>query len=542
MYLIMELRLQILLLILASLLLGSCNTYKYLDPLQDQAYLVENEIQLKSEHKIKKKGNLKYELTTLYKQKANDDFLFFVPRQWFYYNLQDTIDKSDFIKGWKRWQMRQFGQEPSIFNRSLMESSEENMKYYLQHKGYFNADVEAFVEYQGKSEQKIKVIYQVTPGKQLLIDSVAYFSEDSLVQNIVRNDQENSFLKPGSPVEVQSYEQEIRRISSLLRNQGYAYFQPQYISQLTGDSLQSGGVLLEVEILTPGGQDAHKTYTIGDIFIHPNYNPSEPNFSALDSMGNGIYYYSDTVEYNVNPKTIIDNIYLHKDSLYRQIDYDKTNQQLSNLGVFQFVTIKEKRDPENETQLNFQIFLTPNKRFEFGLDGEINTSNSPFVNAQLVGISGNTSFRHRNLFKGAELFIGNGEIGCDFNPLGFGRESNLPIFNTWDISLQTDLYYPKFVDYFGIWNGLHKLRILNSGFFEEVVEKASTRLTLSYSYLKNINFYTINSFDAAFGYDFRLANRARYQINHFAVDYFNPIPFEAFQKFIGRQPVFGTKL
>ncbi|MCB0640677.1 MAG: BamA/TamA family outer membrane protein, partial [Phaeodactylibacter sp.] len=537
MYLMPRHRPFFLLLFPLTLLLGGCNTYKYLDQEKDQAYLIENEIQLKSELKIKKKGNLKYELTTLYKQKPNERFLFFIPRQWFYYNVQDTIGKSDFTKGWKRWQMKQFGEEPSIFNRSQMEASERNMKYYLQHKGYFEADVEAFVEYQGKSDQKIKVIYQVSPGRQLLIDTLVIKSQDTVIRKLVEGFSENSILAPGTPVAAQSYEQEVRRLTRLLRNEGYAYFQPQYFSELVGDSLGNGGVRLEMEILNPPGRKTHPTYRVGNIYIHPNYDPSSPNFPPLDTISKGIFFYSDTLPYTVTPKTLTDKIFLRKDSLYRQLDYDRTNQQLSNLGIFQYVTIKEERDPNNEFQLNFKIFLTPNKRFEFGLDGEVNTSNSPFVGAQLVGISGKTSLRHRNLFKGAELFVGNGEIGFDFDPLAIGKnDPDRPLFRTWDIALQTDLYFPKFVDYFSIWRTLTKVKLMKSAFFAEVEEKASTRLTLSYNYLKNINFYTINSFNAAFGYDFRLANRARYQVNHFAIDFFNPIPFDAFNELLKNNP------
>ncbi|MBK7410746.1 MAG: hypothetical protein IPJ40_23445 [Saprospirales bacterium] len=71
---------------------------------------------------------------------------------------------------------------------------------------------------------------------------------------------------------------------------------------------------------------------------------------------------------------MLNTLYLKKGDLFSQDNYDRTNRQLSNLGIFRFVTLKAEPDPDIAGQINFRIYLTPNKRFEFGTDLEVNTS------------------------------------------------------------------------------------------------------------------------------------------------------------------------
>ena len=517
--------------LLVALLATGCSTTKFLK--DDQEFLVKNRIEIVSPVKIKKKRNLQNELATLYKQKPNENFFFFIPKEWFYYRLQDTVGKSRFSRGWKRWQMRQFGEEPSIFDPERAEGTERAMQFYLQNKGYFKAKVESFTEYQDRRKnQKVVVTYRVEPRQRYLISDVSFSSSDTTIDRLLQEIKPNTVLEPGSPVDVSLYDQEVKRVTDYLRNQGYAYFIRNFVSGLEGDS-SNNQVDLSLEVLPPPNDSVHRVYRIGNVYIYPQYNPSEPTENRIDSIGPGIYFISTDGEYGVKPKTLINALYFKKGDLYRQIDFDRTNRALGNLGIFRFVTIKDERDPNNQELLNYRIFLTPNKRFEIGTDIEVNTSNSPFVGRRLLGVAGNLSFRHRNLFKGAELFVGNAETGLDLNLSNLRNLSQL--VTTLDIRLQTNLYYPKFVDYIHLWRGLSRIGFLRDGFYEEVKEKASTRIGLSYNYIEQFDFtknqegrdttlqlYVINSFNASFGYDFRLSNRNRFLINHVGIDYLSP--------------------
>ena len=499
--------------IIGVLLLSACQTTKYLGP--EEVFLEDNKIELKTDQQIKKKGSFKYELSTLYKQKPNSKFLF-VPREWYYYRLQDTLDQSKFSKGFKRWRMRQFGEEPVLHDPVLTEKTERAMEYYLHHKGYFLAKVQSFSEYKDAEQKKVVVSYEVKPGRQYLIDTVEMISRDTQILKLLYAKQKATFLKKGSPVDEDLYEKEVNRIVNYLRTQGYAYFNSQYISSLEADSSRFEAKLT-LEILLPPKDSVHRTYHVGNLYIYPEFDPSNPIPTRIDSIAPGVFFMRDSSEYKIRDKVLLSTLFLKKGDLFNQENYDRTNRQLNKLGIYRFVTIKGEPDPDIPGQINFRIHLTPNKRFELGSDLEVNTSNSPFIGRRLLGVSGNVSFRHRNLFKGAELFINNLEGGVDLNLF-----DTTNLINTVDIRLQSDLYLPKFVDYLGLYALLDKARVIRRPFYIALQDKGATRISLSYNYLERIDLFSINSLNAGFGYDFRPSNRHRYIINHLRIDYLSP--------------------
>ena len=500
------------------ILLSACNTTKYLGP--DEIFLEENKIELKTDQQIKKKGNFKYELSTLYKQRPNTSFLF-VPREWYYYKLQDTLDNSNFTKGFKRWRMRQFGEEPVFYDPPLTESTERAMEYYLQSKGYFLAKVQSFYDYTDRKNKKVEVSYEVKPNRQYLIDTVEFASRDTQILNILRAEQRSSFLNPGNPVDVSLYEKETGRIVNLLRNKGYAYFGSNSIASLEADSSNYKARLI-LEILLPPNDSIHRTYTVGNLFLYPDYDPTSTGPSRIDTIAEGIYFLGDSTGYKIREKVLLRSLYLKKGDLFRQDNFDRTNRQLNNLGIFRFVTLKAEPDPDIPGQINFRIFLTPNKRLEFGSDLEVNTSNNPFVPGQLLGVSGNVSFRHRNLFRGAESFVSNIEGGVDLNLASLGKMDTTSLISTLDLRVQSNLFLPKFIDFMGFYSLLDKIHILRHPFYSALVDRGATRISMSYNYLDRIELFTLYTLNAGFGYDFRPSNRHRYLINHFGIDYFSP--------------------
>jgi outer membrane protein insertion porin family len=499
-----------------AFLLASCNTAKYLGP--DESFLDKNRIEFKTTEQIKKKGNLKSELSTLYKQEPNGRF-FFIPREWFYYNVQDTLGRSNFVRGYRRWMMRQFGEEPVIYKAQEAEATERSMEYFLQHKGYFLANVQSFSEYSDRKQKKVTITYEIHPNRQYLIDTVAFISRDTQVQRHLRDIRKNTLLRRGSPLDASLYDQESARIVNYLRNQGYAYFNQNYLASLEADSAEFG-VRLTMEALLPPNDSLHRTYTVGDIYFYPNYSPSGPPPDNIDTVAAGIYFIGSNSDFKIRERTLLNTLYLKKGELFRQDNYDRTNRQLNNLGLFRFVTLKAEPDPDVHGRLNFRIYLTPNARFSYGTDLEVNTSNSPFIGRRLLGVSGNVSFRHRNFFRGAELFITSFEGGLDLNLSKLNQVDSL--INTVDLRYQSDLYFPKFIDFFGAYRLLDKLKLVRHPFYVALRDRGATRLSVGYNYLERINLFSLNSLNVGFGYDFRPSSRHRYIINHFGIDYLSP--------------------
>lgn len=519
---------------------AGCNTTKYLQ--NDQILLASNEIKLTSDKKIPNKRNLAYELTTLYKQVPNTNTTIppFVPREWWWFYVKNKPDGRDSSKI-NRFILREWAEPPVIYDEELAEATARSMQFYLQNKGYFDAVVVPDDNIR-KNNKKIDVTYLVHPNQLYTIDTTIFTSSDTVIQRILNSIHEESLLKKGEAVSAELYNLEANRITTYLRNNGYAFFYPNFIAPLQGDSLNKE-VRLELEVLPPGGNTQHQIYTIGDIFVFPDYDPLQQDTVFMDTIINGVHFYSPDKEMRIRPQVLLDAIQLESGELYRQENFDLTNQRLNALGVFRFVSVRQEIDSLRPDVLNYRILLTRTPRMEFGTDVEVNYADRNLgrnYRVNLIGLALNLSLSNRNLFGGAESLTSNVQTGVEINPAGLGNNT---FWNTVDIRLQAQLNIPKFVDYLGLWKGLynigHKKGQEPSGFYKLLDQQAITRLTGSYNYVSLLNFYDYYLLNAAYGYDVQQSNTHRILINHIGIDYLSPDTKPQFDTILMQNPFLG---
>lgn len=526
-----------------ALALTSCNTTKFLNV--DQFLLKGNDIKVQGQ--VKNKRQLKYELSTLYKQKENSKVLLnlFFPREWFYFKTQGPGDTTRFDK----WQRRVLGEPPSIYAPSLAQATVESMELLLHRKGYYNAEVFYDDNIKGK---KAYVTYFVTPKRQFAIDTVFFSSSDPGIDTILQKIKGQTELKRGRGVEGSLYERERDRITRYLRNNGYAFFYPNFIAPLEADTtLKPQTANLYLDVLPPLDDSTHQVYWVGNITILPEYDPGEGEVNLRDTVINGYLFKAPDSDFLVKPQVIMNAIHLKTGERYSQENFDKTNRQLSVLGIFRFVRLKQVIDSTRQNVLNFRVELTPNYKMELGLNIELNYTNrsTSVTGNNLIGISLSPTLRNRNLLRGAELLATSLLAGVEINPIA---SSDSTFFNTVDLRLQGDLYLPKFQDYLGLWRKLNRLnlnkkkRLEGRDFYTLIKENAATRISASFGYLEVLDWYRYNLFNASFGYDFQRSNTHRYIINHIGIDYLDPVTQPRFDSLLSLNPFlqrsFGEQL
>jgi len=525
------------------LVLSSCNTTKYLD---DGEYLLRgNSIKLKDAGNIERKRALKYELSTLYKQTENSRF-FFIPREWFYFVTQDDKDTTKF----DRWQRRVIAEEPVIYDPELRTATEDAMRYYLQYKGYFNAKVYSDPLERGK---KMRVTYQVQPNRQFTVDTIEFLSADPKVDSLLQAISHRTVLQEGTPIDGELYERERDRITTYLRNHGYANFFNSYIAPLEADTTVAGKqAAIKLEVLPPPEDSVHQVYQVGDIRVYMDYIPGQEDSIRLDSVVGGILFRTSHPFFRVKPSTILSAIYLKEGSLYSQSDYDQTNKQLAGLGVFRFVRIKQQVDSLHPNRLDFRIELTQEERMQVGIDMELNyASRSATGIGNLIGLGVSPSFRHRNLLKGAELLITEFNTGVEFNPAP-SAISNGQFWNTVDLGLQTDIYLPRYIDYLHLARRLNKAKLKGQSLFlpassyQKLRENAATHISANFNYLLILDFYEYYLFTGTYGFDYQSASNRSLSLNHVGIDYLFPRTAANFDSLLNFNPFldrsFGEQL
>ncbi len=505
----------ILLLILFSVifLLPACNTNKYLE--DGETYVHKNNIILNAEQRIKGKGNLKDELATLYKQRPNKRFLKITrSKLWFYYKTDEPQDTSRMDRLYKKF----FAEKPQIYNEQLTEETAENMKYFLRNKGYHDAEVSYTANHRAHTSI---VDYHVDLKNLYTIDTIKFHSDNPNILSLLNKNHETSYLKSGENVDGKLYDLEVNRITDLLRNEGYAYFIPNYVGGLEGDSTNyKVNALLSVLI----GEDvaAQQTYNIKDILVYPKYYPGEDNTETADTIINGIKYIHKGSDSGVRYSALEEAIYFKLGDLYKQNDFDATTKRFNELGVYKFVSIKFEPDELETNKLNVKIMLTPSKKYVIGYNVDLNNSRYALDDVTLIGTGVSFNLRNRNLRRSAGLMINNIEIGTEVNPFSATQDSS-QFFNTVDIKLESDFLIPRFVDPLKIWRGMNRINLVSDKFYKVLQENATTKISASYNYLAQFQFRSHNLFNANFlGYSLNLRSGHQLSLNHFGVNYFSP--------------------
>ena len=492
------------------LLLFSCNTTKYLQ--EDEAFLKKSEIKFETAYKIKKSKKLAGDLLGIVKQKPNTKFLL-INRRWFYYKSRKKQQKKD------RKSRRLIAEYPSIYSELLATETAKSMEYFLDKKGYYHAQVR--FETSIKNKQAV-VTYIVNPKRLFTVDTITFISKDTAIQCILNDISPATLFKKGNPVSNQLYEEEKQRIRTHLRNVGYRNFYVNYFDQLifSTDTSKIAQLTLSLKVFPINDSTFHKTYQVGDIYVHPYYNPQKEERYLKDSVINGIHFMlPKEKKYEVRSDVIACRIFLKKGALYSQKDYNKTIQNLGTLGIFKFANIDEKIINDTTASIDFNIYLPANQRRSVGgnLEYKNTTSLNSVSNSNLNGIETSLSYQDKNAFGGSELFNASLRFG-----LQVGRNTAGSFIDNYDISPQFDLSIPKFRDLFGFVRLMNNIGVFGDKFYGSLLENANTKLTLGLNWTQRRDFWTYFSADISLGYEIQKNPNRRYFIKQFGINIFQP--------------------
>lgn len=511
-YLFIKEKLPVLLFIGCTLLFAACNTTKYLE--SDEYLLNKIDTKLDKDADIKKPSNLKGELVQFYKQEPNTNFLF-VPREWYYYKNQDPGDTT-----WiKKWSKNSLGEKPTILDTNRIRTTTVEMQNYLRNKkGYYQATVYDTIIYKNK---KAEVLYFVDPKQRYVINSLEYFTLDSVINKKIKSLEEGSLLKVGDPVDALSFNVEKQRIVTALQNSGYANFSLNYVS-IKGDSTGLDHSWdIYYEILPPSDSTVHKKYRVGDIEVYTDFNQFQNNKTLKKEEIYDKLYFRESEDFLVKPSIIDNKIFLKKYDVFNTKTYEKTVQKLFNLDAYRFIKLASNINPEQDSLIDYKILMTPQVyRWAFDIGNDFFYSNRSRAPQNLVGFSIGGSLENRNTFGGSETFKISAETGFEFVVLSSESNSgNDGFINTFSLGINNTLEFPKFTNGFNLMKFGNKLGLIKDHTISKMDEEATSRLSLGYNLIDILQDYKIFTVSTSYGYDIRINNRSRISFNQTGFDY-----------------------
>ncbi len=506
-------------------LFSACWTDRYLEP--EQRYLTSNYVVLKHEGLIGyDAGLLTDELSALIgrNQTPNSKTILGITqrRRWLYF------------KGQRNGKTYKRAQAPVYCDTTLSNKVAQQMTYYMQMRGFF--DAKTTVAYRFRRKTKADVMYIVNSGPRYLIDTVRWQSKDTLIQKILDETVQLTALQRGAPLSSGMYEAERQRILRNLRNRGYYFFALNYIATLDADTTgTNANVWVSVQ---PGDSLSKRPFYLGDITVEPRFVPGllgeAKKTPSLDTviLGKRFLYYGGRQD--VRLEVLANRIFLKTGQLFNQDSLERTIKQLDNLGLYKFVSVRPIRNPETGL-LDVNILLTP--YLKIAVSSGIDANFATLSDGQLsVGAAMSGSTRNRNLFGGAEKLNLSANVGTDlFFPSGTtGGPTDAYRFAP-SVRIRGDYTTPSIVDPFGVWKQAKKWRALSTSQYATLKDQGNTRLSVDYQYNLSIGYESYQSLSARSG--FSLQNGAwRIEFNPVALSYYSHTGFAIFDSIAKDNP------
>ncbi len=485
-------------LLLLLFIVSACNTTRFVP--EDKYLLRMASIQMQDKQEVEKD-----ELEGYIKQKPNTRILGVFP---FHLSVYNTLSRGK-EKKYKTKLKNVIGEEPVIYDAYRVDKTVTQLKQFLDNKGYYHADVSKEVVF---GERKAFVFYKVTCNEPYRIRNISIQINDSLISKLVLNDTLNrTLLKRKAVFDSQVLEKERIRLTRMLKNKGYYTFNKELVTYLADSALNSNQVDITLKIKRPvtgatisDSLGSSLPYRVNKVYVLldvPAKKLSNEERAAFDTLviDNHHYIYRGS-EPDIKFETLFSKIKIKPDSLFRIDDADRTYKNLSGLQQFRFINIKfaEQALLQQDSLQPLDCYIRLSQLTAQSYQIELEATNSE----NHWGLGGNLLYRHKNFYRGAEIFDIKFSGAFEFlrnTVLEDESSSSLPAY--FEYGIESKVRIPKF------WLPFN----LKASKFDEQYQP-KTNFTANYNYQKR-PYYTRTLLNAGYGYSWTTHDKYRHYLN-----------------------------
>ncbi len=341
-----------------------------------------------------------------------------------------------------KWMTKAFGKQPVLMSWVNPELRAQVAEGVLHNHGYFNGYV-GYNVIQQKNPKTAKIAYDVHPGRLYTLDSIGYFGFPAEADSLIHATSAEATIHKGDPFVVSRLDAERQRIGSLLRNNGYYYYQPSYASYLADTFVVDGRAQLQLRMANDVPVEATHKWYIGRVTINMKKNFRE---QATDSVV-GRYF---TVRYSgkkppIRTRVLMADMKLRPRQLYSYDNYQQSVAKINAMGLF---SMTDFTFTPCDTSLTSHLSpltpradtldLTLNCVFDKPWDFYIETN----FNARTIGRIGpelRMGVTRRNAFRGGEKIDVNVHGSYEWSTSG---GSNM---NNYDYGADASIEFPRII-------------------------------------------------------------------------------------------------
>ena len=388
------------------------------------------------------------------------------------YNLANP-DKDNWWNNFKR----KVGEAPVLLDMALTQRSAQNLKTYMNSRGYYSSRVDFEVD-TTRRRKRAYVTYRTHQGEPYRITSISYDFRDRQLQPIIESDSAASLLRVGNIFNITELDKERERIATFLNDRGYYDFSVnniEYRVDTLGGNRKVGIRMIVKRNITgydergQAIQENNRIYRISEINVMPDYNPTvdseEQQLTNLDTVRyKGLNIISNGTP-NVRPAVLHSAIPLTPNTIYNASLVNRTYGEIMALGYFKSARIAfepidtgeadttfvhyagdgrtayspTKFDNIKEGNLRCYILGSPTLKQSFNVELEGSTTSS------FYGLSATVGYQNRNLFRGVETLNTAVTFGYEYMkaPNTSKRKAN-------ELGFSVGLAFPRFIAPFHI--------------------------------------------------------------------------------------------
>ncbi len=466
--------------------ISACSTTKYLAPGQKlydggEVKITDKENTTKAEAKA-----LSTDLNTLLRPQPNSKILGLRFKLWVYDKTQTKK-----VRGIRHYLHTHIGEPPVLVSAVDLDKNGKILQNRLQNESYFLAQINGDTVSKKKSLIS-KAVYSIQTGPAYHYNKIVFpGAKDNDLDTAVAGTANQTLLKVGDKYNLDVIKAERIRIDARLKERGFFYFAPEDLI-MRYDSSSVGGHKVDMFVtIKPSTPDqARWIYKIRNIYVYSRYSLRDTSVNP-DSATQYRWYHVIDRRKTVHPYVFKNTVLLHPGDIYNRTEHTNSLNRFIELGPFSYVKNRFDDVTPDSPFLDVSYYLTQYKKKS--LSAEIIARQT---SANYDGTQFNLTFKNKNTFKGAELLSVTAFVSTDKQ---FGSYHNG--YDVYQFGIQPSISWPRFISPFNFTT--------DNAFIPRTV------LTTGYTYIDREKLYTLNSFNASWGY--------QWKPNLYKTNVFNPI-------------------
>ncbi len=334
-----------------------------------------------------------------------------------------------------KWFFNTFATEPVLISKVNPELRAEVATEVLKYYGYFHGKVEPEIITDKKNPKKAKVRYIVTLNEPYRYDSIEYCNFPASADSLIKATWRRRLIKDNEQFDAAAMEEERTRLSKLFRENGYYYYQPDYIKFLADSINKSGKIGIRVQPERNLPARISRTWKFGKTSILVMQG-NDKHRTDTNSLGKNPKYYFFGKTYPVKYGALRKNIHIKPGEEYSYEEQQNIYKKLGQMNIFSNISLELKPRGESDT-LDINITTQLDKPYDFTF--ELNATSKS--NDQ-IGPGSKISLARKNVFRGGETlkFTLNGSYEWQTDKNVKGRAA---VINSWEVGADASLTFPR---------------------------------------------------------------------------------------------------